>query len=103
MAYDDIIAKMFKEIASALKLSYKESTFHRTKSYILDNGKINFYFLVIIDPRNGNVIITSKNIHLRPYKKDELMSKAKKEIIIELQNIIKGIEELGFDKNNYKV
>jgi len=79
MDYDDIIVKMFKEIAVVVKLNYKETkVLRQNKFYELYNEKFNISFSVIIDPRNGNVIITSKNIHLGPYKKDELMTKAKK-------------------------
>lgn len=89
MAYDDTLVKMFKEIAVALKLNYREtSAMRQTKFYELYNDKFNFSFSVIVDPRNGNVIITSKNIHLQPYKKDELMSKAKREIIVKIKENI---------------
>ena len=77
---------MFEEIAVLLKLNYRESTFaHQNKFYELYNDKLNFSFSVAIDPRSGNVIIMSKNIRLQPYKKDELMSKAKREIIVKIQ------------------
>lgn len=86
---NNIIIEMFKEIAVTLKLNYRETTaLRQNKFYELYNDKFNFSFSVIIDPRNGNVIITSKNIRLQPYKKDELMSKAKKEIIVKLNEII---------------
>lgn len=87
MVYGDIIKQMFEEIATLLKLNYRENIFaHQNKFYELYNDRFSFSFSVIINPRSGNVIITSKNIHLQPsYKKDELMNKAKREIIVKIK------------------
>jgi hypothetical protein len=91
---------MFKEVAVALKLNYEESIFHRTKSYILSTfnpiymSNFKFYFSVIIDPRNGQIEIISKDFSLGRYKKEDL-DKAKKEIIAKIKEKLDETKILG--------
>jgi len=81
---------MFKEIAIAVKLDYKETLILRqSKIYELSNNKFNFSFSVMIDPRNGNVVIISRSFKLGNYKKEDLMNTAKREIIAKIKEKMK--------------
>lgn len=108
MIYDDIIVKMFKEIAAVLNLNYRKiSAMHKNKIYELYNDKITFSFSVIINPynpsegflppkdlpigikiggpiENQKITIISRDFSLGTYDINKL-DKARNEIIVKIQ------------------
>jgi len=85
MEFDDLIEKIFKEVADLL--DYK---FGKTRGgYLLSNKTESFGFITFVT-RQGKLKITmnqkelNKPIDLGDYTKEDLKSKAKKAIIVKL-------------------
>jgi len=82
---------MFQEIAKELKLNFKDHSVSarvKQESYQLYLGKISFSFMPLLEKNGISIIMRQPDEKFGPYQKDELKSKAKREIIAKLSEII---------------
>lgn len=96
MGYYDLIEKMFNEIADFLRLKYQKTTAKGGDVYNFydkDNTLLVRFTTFTYPDGNINILVNFGNMEQAPiswglYKRGELMSKAKNEIIIKIKKEI---------------
>jgi len=86
MAWYDVLDKMFAELADTLDFEYGKVGLHKG-TYVFKKDNEIYGFVVFLN-RNGNFVITmsqkGKHLEIGKYTKEELNTKAKKEILVKL-------------------